>query len=326
MHKFVRSLITEWRKLELPFDDASIVVAVSGGADSMSLVTALHDLTVRKKLRLRILVAHFNHGLRGAESDADEEFVRNYAEQFGFEFRSGSGKITRRGNLEQNARDSRYKFLSELAVRENANQVLTAHTLNDQAETLLINLIRGSGPEGLAGMKQMRQLNNEVLLARPLLGWARREETESFCRDFSIEYRSDTMNDDLAFTRVRVRKSIIPALAEINPRIVETLARTADLIGNKSNHDASKVRQSPSAEALELKSLRLLAKPDLYSALRSWIRERRGNLRSIQLKHIDAIERLIHSRKSGNTVEIPGHGAVVKRGGMLVFTNLKVEK
>jgi tRNA(Ile)-lysidine synthase len=332
MHKFVRSLITEWRKLGLPFSDETIVVAVSGGADSVSLLLAINDLIVRKKLLLRVIVAHFNHRLRGEESDADESFVREAAAALAFEFVSKSSTIKRKGNLEQNSRDARYKFLAATARRAGARYVLTAHTQNDQAETLLMNLIRGSGPDGLAGMSSVRNLDDSITLARPLLSWARREDTEEICREREVAYRSDRMNDDETFTRVRIRKAVLPMLSELNPRIVEALARTAELLARESSANAHQNgRPGPAStlfttDRLDLKSVRPLTKQELYAGLRSWLRLRRGNLRSLQLKHIEAIERLIHSRKSGKTVELPGGGAVVKRGGSLVFSNIKVEK
>lgn len=230
MHKFVRSLVTEWRRLGLPVDDTTIVVAVSGGADSMSLLLAIDDLIKRKKLRLDVIVAHLNHKLRESESDADEQFVKTIAGKLGFEFKSAAANISRKKNLEQNARDARYKFLSKAARDTKAHAVLTAHTQNDQAETFLMNLVRGSGADGLAGMPAVRELDHGVLLVRPLLSWATREDTENFCREVGVKYRQDRMNDDDAFTRVRVRKAIIPALRAMNPRIVETLARTAALL------------------------------------------------------------------------------------------------
>lgn len=323
MHKFVRNLITEWRKLGLPFDDATIVVAVSGGADSMSLLLAIEDLVRRKKLRLRIVVAHFNHKLRGKESDADQEFVGVCGRDLGFEFVTAAGKLSTKGNLEQNARDARYDFLSRAASDLGASVVLTAHTLNDQAETFLMNLIRGSGPDGLGGMSKTRQLEESVLLARPLLSWATREETEEYCRERESEFRSDGMNEDEAFTRVRVRRTIIPQLAELNPKIVETLARTAELLRTRDDQTA---KRPDIEQPLRLSKLRELSKPELYLELRSWLRVMRGNLRSLNLKHIEAIERLILSPKSGKTAELPGGGSVVKHAGRLEFRNNKVEK
>ena len=161
MHSFVRNLISEWRRLDLPFSGETVVVAVSGGADSVSLLAALHDLVRRKKLEHRIVAAHFNHKLRGDESDADEAYVRALTTRLGVELAVGNGDIPQEGNLEQNARTARYDFLARRAENLQAFAVVTGHTINDQAETFLMNLIRGSGPDGLAGMKTVRALEGE---------------------------------------------------------------------------------------------------------------------------------------------------------------------
>ena len=248
MQNFVRNLLTEWRKLKLPFDDETVIAAISGGADSVSLLLALHELRERKKLNLRFVVAHFNHHLRGDESDEDERFVKSLAGRFGFELALGKGEIVHEaGNLEQNARESRYKFLAETAENLDAPFVLTAHTLNDQAETFLFNLLRGSGLDGLGGMKPQRSLEwkvkskesaespianrqSSIQLVRPLLNWAKREDTENFCHLNEVEFRYDSMNEDLKFNRVRIRKVLLPLLKDFNPKIVETLAKTAELL------------------------------------------------------------------------------------------------
>ena len=390
MHKFVRNLITEWRKLKLPFEGETFVVAVSGGADSVSLMLALHDLLKRKKLDLRFVIAHFNHNLRGAESDADEEFVKHLTTEFGFELVLGHGKISHEGNLEQNARASRYAFLTETANNLKAYGVLTAHTMNDQAETFLMNLIRGSGVDGLSGMRAVRDLcdaetrrqadveinkpekpvaadapflpfSSSPLLIRPLLSWAKRLDTENFCRESEAEYRYDTMNEDMAFKRVRIRKILLPLLLDFNPKIIETLANTANLLRLSEpsavavgltrlpdNSRAPDARPQPPAtaggsdkiaqksepravatgfsEALTIQHLKSLPKPDLYRTLREWLGNKRGNLRSLELKHIEAIERLILSRKSGKTVELPNGETVVKQDGKLEFANIRVDK
>lgn len=336
MHSFVRELITEWRKLELPFADETILVAVSGGADSLSLLLALDDLRSRKKLNLRFVAAHFNHKLRGRESDADEEFVKRIAAERKFELALGHGPIERAGNLEQNARDARYAFLSETAARLQAGYVLTAHTVNDQAETFLLNLIRGSGIDGLAGMRPIRELTPEAekgehpetqspLLARPLLRWAKREDTENFCRHSDVEFRYDTMNEDMSFKRVRVRKMLLPMLKEFNPKITETLARTAELMREGAEILSPTGDQSVGDE-LSIRELNILEPDALRRTLRSWVKARRGGLRSVGLKHIEAVERLVHGTKSGRTVELPGFGVVRKGGGVLRFENIKVDK
>lgn len=341
MHDFVRHLITEWRRLKLPADNGTVLAAVSGGADSVSLLLGLHELKNRGKLDLRIVAAHFNHRLRGVESDADEEYVRQLTSRLGIELAVGSAAITSEGNLEQNARHARYDFLCSVAQNVGAFAVVTGHTINDQAETFLMNLVRGSGPDGLRGMKPVRPLEAEresrrcgtevddaptlfptsPLLVRPLLSWAKRRNTEGFCRDMAVDYRYDTMNEDTAFKRVRIRKVLLPLLEDMNPNIIETLANTAWLMQGVTDGDT----QNAPDEELQIADLRSLAAPDVYSRLRSWLGGRRGGTRALSLKHIQAVERLAFSEKSGRRVELPGGATVTRSGGRLIYQDKRVE-
>lgn len=342
MHRFVRNLITEWRRLGLPFDGETLVVAVSGGADSVSLLLAVADLVKRKKIGHRIIAAHYDHGLRGVESDADEKFVGELATRLGVEYVYGRGKVSKKGNLEQNARNARYGFLRKTAAEHNAFAVLTGHTMNDQAETLLLNLIRGSGTQGLSSMPAIRSLGDEnslkfrisnlrseisdlgshMQLVRPLLKWAKRSDTEEFCRESGIEFRNDAMNDDLAFKRVRIRKELIPMLETMNPRIVETLAGTAELLGQSTANSAIQIEID---DEILISELRSMNEGDIYNTIRRWLGHHRGNMRGLGLKHIIAIERLVFSEKSGRVAELPGDFSVVRKGGKLVYQKNKVE-
>ena len=358
MNDFVRQLLTEWRRLNLPSEDETFVVAVSGGADSVSLALALDDLKKRKKLNLRFVVAHFNHNLRGAESEADENFVKDLAVKYDFELALGRGEISEKGNLEQAARAARYDFLTNIAENLHAHAVLTAHTINDQAETFLLNLIRGSGIEGLSGMKPVRNLDAEArgrgdaginesdedesisasphprasappILVRPLLNWAKRSDTEKFCHDGAIEFRYDSMNEDLAFRRVRIRRVLLPLLQDFNPKIIERLAATAALL--RDEHDelerlSIQPLNEASKEELKTRDLTNLSPSMRRRILRAWLENRRGDLRRLDLKHLEAIESLIFSRKSGRFVELPDGETIVKTNGMLVFTERKVVK
>ena len=312
-----------------------MVVAVSGGADSVSLLLALHELKQIGKLDLRIVAAHFNHHLRGDDSHADEHFVRELTSSRKIEFAAGHTPISKDGNLEQNARVERYRFLARTAANLHASAVLTGHTMNDQAETFLMNLIRGSGIEGLSGMKAVRPFGAEagssdapdvhpILLIRPLLTWAKRSDTENFCHRLGIEFRYDAMNEDTAFRRVRIRKVLLPLLKDFNPNIVERLAVTAQMLGDTVDGAAPAEAELP--ERLSLEALAGKDRSELNSLLRLWLKQRRGDLRSINLKHIEAVGRLIHSRKSGRLVEVPGGGVVVKVNGALEFRNIEVEK
>jgi tRNA(Ile)-lysidine synthase len=341
VHKFVRNLITEWRRLELPISEGTVVVAVSGGADSVSLLLGLDELKTRGKLDLRIVAAHFNHRLRGAQSDADEEFVRGLTTKLKTELAVGAADISTEGNLEQNARHARYDFLCKISQQTGALAVATGHTINDQAETFLMNLVRGSGPDGLRGMKPVRPLEAErefrrcgedvgdaptlfptsPLLVRPLLTWAKRIHTEGFCRDQAVEYRYDTMNEDTAFRRVRIRKILLPLLEDMNPNIVETLANTAGLMPSTSKGNGV----AASGGGLKIADLKQLPEDDIYGHIRSWLADHRGGTRALGLKHIQAVERLALSTKSGRVAQLPGGASVLRSGGRLIYRDKRVE-
>ena len=362
MNQFAKNLLTEWRKLKLPFADETFVVAVSGGADSVSLLLALHELRNLKKLNLRFVIAHFNHDLRAEESDADENFVKNLTTEFDLELSLKKEKILHKGNLEQNARDERYKFLFETAENLHAYGILTAHTLNDQAETFLHNLLRGSGLQGLGGMKSItiRDLNpaiedaeeakiqnptSKIQLIRPLLNWATREDTENFCRLNKIEFRYDSMNEDLKFNRVRIRKVLLPLLQDFNPKIIETLAQTASLMREENEflefatqkiindkNDFAEIEQKknefqktnePFGETLQLKDIKTLFPSMRKRIVRDWLKNQRGNLRNLDAKHFEAIEKVIFSSKSGKLVELPNGETLTKNRGNLTFMRNK---
>lgn len=366
MHNFTRNLLTEWRKLNLPFSDKTFVIAISGGADSVSLSLALHELKQRKKLNLRFVLAHFNHHLRGEDSFEDENFVKKFAEKLEFELALGApsaeSKIeNQNGNLEQNARLARYAFLQQTARNLNSNGIITAHTLNDQAETFLLNLIRGSGLDGLGGMKPIRDLNFPtqfsepeiefesakflgIQLYRPLLRWAKREDTENFCRLNETEFRWDSMNKNLAFKRVRIRKVLLPLLKDFNPKIIETIGKTAELLSEDAETIAKLINFQSSKSEKEIDSenfsrdekeanqfLFLSDLKDVFPSmrrfiLREWLKNCRGDLRRLSVKHFEAIENLINSRKSGNTIELSGTEVIIKNKGKLFYKKRTVEK
>src|SRR4029079_4702511 len=230
--QFARILLVEWRKLKLPHSGETVVVAVSGGADSTALLLALEELKTANKLSVTICVAHLDHRLRKS-SGKDAKWVENLAKRLGFRSVIGRSKVAEEAraasdNLEQAAREARYAFLERTAKRVSANYVLTAHTMDDQAETVLLRLMRGSAGFGLGGMDAVRPIakNSNINLVRPLL-WARRLETENYCRIRKTEFLSDEMNDDQNFARVKVRKQLLPLMQSFNNRIAEALSRTA---------------------------------------------------------------------------------------------------
>lgn len=335
MQHYTRKLLTEWRRLGFPFADESAVIAVSGGADSISLAFALAELVKAKKLDMKFTVAHYNHGLRGRKSNADEAFVKDMAKRLGFAFMRGTANNLRAStaNLEEHAREERYRFLEKAAKKVKASMILTAHTLDDQAETFLLRLLRGSGADGLGAMRMKRDLapGSNIMLARPLLTWAYRKDTVRFCEKHGIDYRYDEMNEDERFQRVKVRKKLLPVLKEFNPKIISLLAQTAALM----HEDSEALNQISGAllatimktkGRLSIKGLLEVPENLRLRVLRLWLGQEAKGLRQIDSAHIEAIYSLATSRKSGRLAELPGGNYVIKEDGKLVFGKTKVEK
>ena len=370
---FARRLRAEWKRLALPCAGEPVVVAASGGADSTALVLALAELVGSKRLALGLKVAHLDHGLRGRAGAEDARWVARFTAELGLEAEIGRASVAGRArasrdNLEQAARRERYEFLARAARAAGASVVLTAHTLDDQAETFLLALVRGSGAGGLGGMSAVRPLDESepgVLLARPLLAWARRADTETYCAARGVRWREDAMNEDEGFARVRVRRRLLPLLETFNPRVREALSRTAELLradaaaldesaarlladaadeGARSQFDETAAgaaelnrrgrRAEDSADEAEdsadenngvvvaplrVEVLAAGAEAVRRRALRLWLAKGRGDLRRLELRHVESVERLLAGSRGGRVAELPGGCAVVRRRRWLFF-------
>jgi tRNA(Ile)-lysidine synthase len=341
LSRFASRLLTEWKRLALPLNEARVIVAVSGGADSVALLLALDELLSASRLVASLTVAHLDHGLR-ASSQEDALWVEALSRSLGHEFQLERARLKERArsasdNLEQAARRARYEFLSRLSQgSRQAQMVLTAHTMDDQAETVLLRLLRGSGAEGLGGMEPVRALNaqSKVLLARPLLAWARRAETEEYCRARSVAFRSDEMNEDEAFARVRIRKRLLPLMQGFNSRVVEALARTAQLLREDARLldrlaalllEEARAASAPPAAALRIEVLANASASLRRRALRLWLAEGRGDLRRLEMVHLLGVERLLVGERGGRVAELPGGASVSRRKGRLIFHAKRVE-
>lgn len=208
-----------------------VLLAVSGGADSVALLRILLEL--RSELGIVLAVAHFNHRLRGGESLADEAFVAELAKQHELEFFAGHGDVRAHASaaklsLEAAGRELRYRWLTQLADDQRFNCVTTAHTLDDQAETVLLKFLRGAGTRGLAGIYPVRQ-SRTVRIVRPLLCISR-IEVEAYLESLGQPWREDESNLDRRFARNRVRHELLPLLErEFNPSIRTVLSGVAEV-------------------------------------------------------------------------------------------------
>ncbi|HEY3876642.1 MAG TPA: tRNA lysidine(34) synthetase TilS [Candidatus Kapabacteria bacterium] len=200
-------------------NDSRLLVAVSGGPDSLALADVLHKLQ-QEGAFAELAMAHVNHRLRGEESDEEDEVVDSYARQWDIDcFFSGhdTKKIAEENKMgiEETARFLRYEFFEDMMEREKFDFLLTAHTANDQAETVLLNIMRGTGVRGLAGIPQKRKLWEGFVL-RPWLD-VTKEEVLHYATENNIAYRHDSSNDELIFRRNQVRHKVLPLLQQIWP-------------------------------------------------------------------------------------------------------------
>jgi tRNA(Ile)-lysidine synthase len=298
------------------------VVGLSGGADSVALTDALAML--RRRQGFRVVAAHLDHGLREGSAD-DAEFCAELCRKLDVPFRRGEADVRaraarERGGLEQAARRERYAFLRRVRDEEKATAIAVAHTRDDQAETLLLRLLRGAGATGLAGMRPRK---GDLL--RPLLAVSR-DEVLAHLRERGLAWREDPSNADPAHRRNRVRHELLPYLEErFNPAIRAALARTAGLLADEAAH----VRQEAEAhiavaarqegEALVLARAPLAAAP--AAVARAVLRQallRTGGLAQVGALHVERVLELARSKApSGRRLPLPG-------GREALFTRVEV--
>jgi tRNA(Ile)-lysidine synthase len=289
----------------------TLVVALSGGADSVALTDALATLARRHGFRL--LAAHLDHGLR-PESASDAAFCAELAGGLGLEVRLGRADVRSRAGamgsgLEDAARRERYAFLRTVKEQEGAVAIAVAHSRDDQAETLLLHLLRGAGTAGLAAMRPWSRG-----LLRPLLAVPRRELVEH-CTARGLPWREDATNHDLGFLRNRVRHELLPYLeSRFNPRTRETLARAARLLaddddvleGEAAARTAALVRASPDGFAVSRAGLTALAPAVARRVLRQALAAA-GGREGVTASHVDRLLALAASaRPSGRSLALPG--------------------
>jgi len=288
-------------------------VAVSGGPDSVCLLHVLRELAPRWDLRLTVL--HLDHELRGEESRADAEFVRDLAAAMGLPFVLETGLRREPGdNLEQAAREARLEFFRRVRQVGTVDCVATGHTRSDQAETVLFRFLRGSGTAGLAGI---RPVTTEGIV-RPLLE-AGRGDVEEFLRARGVAWREDASNESARFARNRIRHELMPQLArEWNPQIEETLAQMAEWARAEEAYWAEEVErigrrntEPDGSVVLDTTELRGLPEAAARRVVRRAIEQAKGDLRGVDFAHVEAVLALAR-RVSGNGA-VQAAGVEVRR-------------
>lgn len=211
------------QKYHLVKPNDKIILGLSGGHDSVALLDILFKM--KKEMRFDLILVHVNYRFRGKDSDGDERFVRKLAKKYHLKIRVKKTKTTDlppSTNLEDFFRRVRYEFFEEVRKKERAQKIATAHTLDDQTETIVMFFLRGSGPAGLSGMEYKKEK-----IIRPLLGTSRKEISQ-YLKENKLRWRRDVTNEDITFTRNKIRKKLLPFLEkEFNPNLKNTLKMTA---------------------------------------------------------------------------------------------------
>jgi tRNA(Ile)-lysidine synthase len=318
-----------------------VVVGVSGGADSVCLLHVLAKW--REGLGMKLHIAHLNHQLRGVESEADANYVSDLAGSLGIpvtidrqdvaDYRLGKNL-----SVEEAARELRYAFFARVAGEVGANQIAIGHTRDDQVETILMHILRGTGVTGLCGLApcspmaydsqgrswpasplSLRVKRSNLLVVRPLLDISR-EETTSYCQEHQLDPRIDSSNVSLSFFRNRIRLKLLPQLRQYNPSVDQALLRLADIAKESSvfiEQQASVLwdevaRQENNAIYLDRKQIANLLIALQRQLLRTTVTRLTGDTRDIEASHIEAARSLL-DKPVGKTISLP-HGIICKGG------------
>jgi tRNA(Ile)-lysidine synthase len=304
----VRETISRYEMIR-PGD--TVVIAVSGGPDSVCLLDILHVLS--DQLKIRLIVSHFNHGLRPAEDGAETRFVQELAKKLNLPSVTGKAPPSlrkRRTSIEERARNARYHFLEKVRVKHGAQKIALGHNLNDQAETVLMRLLRGSGPSGLTGIPPCR----DRTIIRPLIQVERRE-IETYLKARKLSYVTDSSNLKTDRTRNRIRLELMPHLEQHQPQLAHLLGQTADILREEDTY-LERIAEAWLSREAELKpddSTRIPISSFLKLPValrrrvtRQSIGRAKHDLRRISWDHVESILTLAVSEKPQASLHLPG--------------------
>ncbi|MFZ5966656.1 MAG: tRNA lysidine(34) synthetase TilS [Bacillota bacterium] len=310
LEKFIKTL----EDFKMVSEGEGIVIGVSGGPDSITLLHLFHR--VQERYRLRLYAVHLNHQFRGTDADEDAAYVKSFCDKLGIEAFIYSENVTEyskhRGiTFEEAGREIRYRLFDEILDQKRAGKIAVAQNMDDQAETVLMRLMRGSGAEGLSAIDHIR--DNKII--RPLLDISRKE-IEAYCSLHELKPRIDKTNSEVIYTRNRIRLELIPYIeSHFNPNIKETLCRTAKLLREDNNFIAEQVdkafgklvRKENDRITVLLRSLKELHPAVAKRVVREMLKQYLGDIKNIQSIHVENIMGLVDKQTVGASIDLPGY-------------------
>jgi tRNA(Ile)-lysidine synthase len=293
-----------------------VIVAVSGGPDSVCLLDVLNRLS--QELEINLVAAHYDHGLRQDEDEIEAQLVKDIAASMciPFEFEKAPAMLKDSPSLEERARDARYAFLEKIRSKYGAQKIAMGHNLNDQAETVIIRLLRGSGPSGLAGIPPVR----DNIIIRPLIETAR-DEIINYLKAKRIPFATDSSNTDKKHLRNRIRLELMPMLLEYQPRLFEHLGTISNIIRDEDEFLESMASEWIKSESIKaghgdisaaVSSVKNLPAPLKNRVIRNLLKQVDGNVYPMEYDHVLSVLNLLDNEQPQCSIDLP-NGITVKK-------------
>jgi len=323
----IRSTILKYEMIS-PGD--KVIVALSGGPDSICLLNALHKLS--PELEISLVVAHIDHGLRGAEDEFETQLARKVAGTMGLPFETEKVSCLKdiQSSLEERARSIRYSFLERICKIHKAQKIALGHNLNDQAETILMRLLRGSGPSGLSGIPPIR----DKRIIRPLIE-VQRDEILYYLNAHSIPFAIDSSNTNIKHLRNRIRLELVPILLDYQPNLMEQLGKFSNIIRDEDILlesitldwiDEEAERKSTGNVSVLVSSIRTLSNPLRNRVIRALLKEIKGDLYPMEYNHIASVSKLLDNEQPQCSIDLPNGITASKVYNRLQFSQGKQKK
>lgn len=326
----IKSTIKKYNMLQ---KGDGVMAGVSGGPDSVTLLHVLNSL--KKEYSLNIVIAHLDHKFRGEESEADRKFCESLAKKYNLEIAWEAidvPKIAKEKGIspEEAARFERYDFFKRASKKKGIEKIAVGHTRDDQAETVLMRIMRGAGMKGLGGISPVKEMPGFKII-RPLIEVSRKD-VESFVSEAGLKFRTDSSNEKSIYTRNKIRLELIPLLEkEFNSNIKEVLANMAENLQIENDFLARYARRKfksvskikPGEILIDIKKFRKQPEAVRKRILRAGLEELKGDLRRLTYQHWKEIEELIYNRPVNSIVDLPGGISVAKDRANIILKALK---